>query len=128
MHRIAKRLARLPVAERRKIEGIGPRRAEIIVAGAQVYYELLERLHLQGFRYSPLGLRDGILAQMAADYDRSTARGRQIESERWESILKCGRTLSCRPQTCARRAGRGDASVYRIAVGAPAASGVSRNG
>src|SRR5579863_6472220 len=88
MTRIAKRLARLPVAERRKIEGIGPRRAEIVVAGAMVYRELLDRLHLMGFRYSPLGLRDGILAQMAADYDRSTRSGRQIESERWESILK----------------------------------------
>jgi len=88
MTRIAKRLARLPVAERRKIEGIGPRRAEIIVAGAEVYHELLDRLRLKGFRYSPLGLRDGILAQMAADYDRSTRSGRQIESERWESTLK----------------------------------------
>ena len=88
MNRIAKRLARLPVAERRKIEGIGPRRAEIVVAGAMVYRELLDRLHLSAFRYSPLGLRDGILAQMAADYDRSTRSGRQIESERWESILK----------------------------------------
>jgi len=88
MTRIAKRLARLPVAERRKIEGIGPRRAEIIVAGAMVYHELLDRLRLKGFRYSPLGLRDGILAQMAADYDRSTRSGRQIESERWESIMK----------------------------------------
>src|SRR6202140_5534641 len=87
MKRIAKRLARLPVAERRKIEGIGPRRAEIIVAGATVYQELLDRLRLKGFRYSPLGLRDGILAQMAADYDRSTRSGRQIEFERWESIL-----------------------------------------
>ena len=88
MTRIAKRLARLPVAERRKIEGIGPRRAEIVVAGAMVYHELLDRLRLPGFRYSPLGLRDGILAQMAADYDRSTRSGRQIESERWESIVK----------------------------------------
>ncbi len=88
MTRIAKRLARLPMAERRKIEGIGPRRAEIIVAGAMVYHELLDRCHLKAFRYSPLGLRDGILAQMAADYDRSTRSGRQIESERWESILK----------------------------------------
>ncbi len=87
MNRIAKRLARLPVAERRKIEGIGPRRAEIIVAGATVYQELVGRLQLKGFRYSPLGLRDGILAQMAADYDRSTRSGKQIESERWESIL-----------------------------------------
>lgn len=88
MTRLAKRLSRLPVAERREIEGIGPRRAEIIVAGATVYRELLDRLHLGGFRYSPLGLRDGILAQMAADYDRSTRSGRQLESERWESILK----------------------------------------
>jgi exopolyphosphatase/guanosine-5'-triphosphate,3'-diphosphate pyrophosphatase len=87
MTRITKRLSRLPLAERRKIEGIGPRRAEIIVAGATVYHELLDRLHLAGFRYSPLGLRDGVLAQMAADYDRSTPSGRQIESERWESIL-----------------------------------------
>ena len=88
MTRIAKRLARLPVAERRKIESMGPRRAEIIVAGAMVYHELLDRLHLAAFRYSPLGLRDGVLAQMAADYDRSTRSGRQIESERWESIMK----------------------------------------
>jgi exopolyphosphatase / guanosine-5'-triphosphate,3'-diphosphate pyrophosphatase len=88
MARIAKRLARLPLAERSSIEGIGPRRAEIIVAGAIVYHELVERFHLKGFRYSPLGLRDGILAQMAADYDRTTRSGRQIESERWESILK----------------------------------------
>jgi len=87
MTRIAKRLARLAVTERRKIQGIGPRRAEIIVAGAAVYHELLERLHLKGFRYSPLGLRDGILAQMAADYDASTRSGKQIESERWESIM-----------------------------------------
>jgi len=87
MRRIAKRLSKLPIAERRKIEGIGPRRAEIIVAGAEVYHELVERLRLKGFRYSPLGLRDGILAQTAADYDRSTRSGRQIESERWESIL-----------------------------------------
>jgi exopolyphosphatase / guanosine-5'-triphosphate,3'-diphosphate pyrophosphatase len=86
MSRIAKRLARLPVSERRKIEGIGPRRAEIIVAGALVYHELLDRCRLKGFRFSPLGLRDGILAQMAAEYDHSTRSGRQIESERWESI------------------------------------------
>jgi len=88
MTRIAKRLARVPVAERRKIEGIGPKRAEIIVAGALVYHELLDRCHLKGFRYSPLGLRDGLLAQMAAEYDRSTRSGQQIESERWDSIAR----------------------------------------
>ncbi|MFZ1005692.1 MAG: exopolyphosphatase, partial [Candidatus Sulfotelmatobacter sp.] len=88
MTRIAKRLARLPVEQRQQIEGIGPRRAEIIVAGAAVYDELLGRCHLKGFRYSALGLRDGLLAQMAAEYDRSTRSGKQIESERWESITR----------------------------------------
>jgi exopolyphosphatase/guanosine-5'-triphosphate,3'-diphosphate pyrophosphatase len=88
MSRIAKRLARLPVDERRKIEGIGLRRAEIIVAGSIVYHEMLDRCNLKGFRYSPLGLRDGLLAQMAAEHDRSTRSGKQIESERWESITR----------------------------------------
>jgi exopolyphosphatase/guanosine-5'-triphosphate,3'-diphosphate pyrophosphatase len=88
LSQIAKRLARLPVEERRQLEGIGPRRAEIIVAGAMVYHELLERCRLKGFRYSALGLRDGLLAQMAAEYDRSTRSGKQVESERWESITR----------------------------------------
>jgi len=86
MRQIVKQIARLPLEQRRRVPGIGPRRAEIIAAGAVVYAELLERCHLKGFRYSALGLRDGILAQMAAEYDRSTRSGRQLESERWESI------------------------------------------
>lgn len=88
MRRIVKQITRLPLDQRRKVPGIGPRRAEIFSAGAIVYAELLEGCHLRGFRYSPLGLRDGILAQMAAEYDRSTRSGRQIESERWESIKR----------------------------------------
>src|SRR6266705_1651687 len=86
MKRIAKTLVRLPIDQRRKLSGVGPRRAEIIAAGAVVYAELLERCQLGGFRYSPLGLRDGLLAQMAAEYDRGTRSGKQIESERWDSI------------------------------------------
>jgi exopolyphosphatase/guanosine-5'-triphosphate,3'-diphosphate pyrophosphatase len=88
IRRIAKQVTRLTLEERQKVPGIGPRRAEIFCAGAVAYAELLERCHLPGFRYSALGLRDGILAQMAADYDRSTRSGRAIESERWESIKR----------------------------------------
>ena len=88
MRRIVKQITRLPIDQRRSIPGIGPRRAEIICAGAVVYAELLERCQLGGFRYSALGLRDGILAQMAAEYDRSTRSGRAVASERWESIKR----------------------------------------
>jgi exopolyphosphatase/guanosine-5'-triphosphate,3'-diphosphate pyrophosphatase len=87
MRRIAKMLSRIPLEKRRGIPGIGLRRAEIIIAGAAVYSELLERCKLGGFRFSALGLRDGLLAQMAADYDHATRSGRQIESERQDSIL-----------------------------------------
>ena len=88
MRRIVKQITRMTLEQRQKVPGIGPRRAEIICAGAVAYAELLERCHLSSFRYSPLGLRDGILAQMAAEHDRSTRSGRVIESERWESIKR----------------------------------------
>ena len=126
MTRIAKRLARLPVSERRQIEGIGPRRAEIIVAGAMVYHELLDRCHLKGFRYSPLGLRDGLLAQMAAEHDRSTRSGKQIESERWESITRAVDSLSRGYETCARCARIRDVPVLGAAFGARASAGIPR--
>jgi|SRR5581483_8333775 len=86
MRRVAKRITKTSIEQRRKLPGIGPKRAEIIVAGAAVYAELLERCSLRGFRYSPLGLRDGLLAQMAAEHDRGTRSSKQIESERWDSI------------------------------------------
>ncbi len=43
--------------------------------------------HLRNFRYSPLGLRDGILAQMLADHDKATETRKQIEAERRDAIL-----------------------------------------
>ena len=86
MNRIAKLIAKSSLEQRRRMNGIGPRRAEIVVAGAIVFSELLEQCHLRGFRYSPLGLRDGLLAQMAAEHDRGARSRKQIESERWDSL------------------------------------------
>ena len=91
VRRLAARLARMTLAERAVIEGIGPRRAEIIVAGAQVFAELLESFELPGFRYSQLGLRDGILAQMLAERDARATAHREFEHERWESVLATAR-------------------------------------
>jgi exopolyphosphatase / guanosine-5'-triphosphate,3'-diphosphate pyrophosphatase len=83
-------LAALPASARAKYRGIGTRRAEIIVAGAIVFSEILTRLKLPSFRYSSLGLRDGLLAQMAADYDRGTAFQRRIEAERRTALIAMG--------------------------------------
>jgi exopolyphosphatase / guanosine-5'-triphosphate,3'-diphosphate pyrophosphatase len=81
----------MSLPEREAVPGIGPRRAEIIVAGSQVYAELLESFALSGFRYSPLGLRDGILEQMLAAQDARASVHREFEHERWESVLATAR-------------------------------------
>jgi exopolyphosphatase/guanosine-5'-triphosphate,3'-diphosphate pyrophosphatase len=89
--KLAKRLAQLSRQQRAAIQGIGPRRSEIIVAGAAVYARLMENVGLSGFRYSPLGLRDGLLAQMAADYDRRAPLRRRIEADRRDALLSMAR-------------------------------------
>jgi exopolyphosphatase/guanosine-5'-triphosphate,3'-diphosphate pyrophosphatase len=87
IRKLAARLAKLSLPEREAMPGIGPRRAEIIVAGAQVFSELLESFGLPGFRYSSLGLRDGILAQMLTEKDARARGHREFERERWESVI-----------------------------------------
>jgi exopolyphosphatase/guanosine-5'-triphosphate,3'-diphosphate pyrophosphatase len=89
--RLAAKLAKMTLPEREAVPGIGPRRAEIIVAGTQVYAELLENFGLPGFRYSGLGLRDGILAQMLAEQDARATAHKEFEHERWESVLATAR-------------------------------------
>jgi len=89
LRRLYKLLARSSAEQRARLPGMGPRRAEIIVAGAAVYLELVERVGLRGLHYSPLGLRDGILAQMAAE--RHPGSQRRIEAERWEAARAAAR-------------------------------------
>ena len=98
IHKLAAKLAKMTLAEREAVEGIGPRRAEIIVAGAEVFSELLESFTLKGFRYSPLGLRDGILAQMLAEQDARATAHREFEHERWESVLATARRYGVDPK------------------------------
>jgi exopolyphosphatase/guanosine-5'-triphosphate,3'-diphosphate pyrophosphatase len=53
------------LAERRKITGIGPRRAEIIVAGAAVFHRIIHDFRLPSLYYSAAGVRNGIIADLA---------------------------------------------------------------
>jgi exopolyphosphatase/guanosine-5'-triphosphate,3'-diphosphate pyrophosphatase len=87
VRKLAARMEKMPLPDREAIPGIGPRRAEIIVAGAHVFSELLESFGLPGFRYSPLGLRDGLLAQMLAETDTRASGHQEFERERWESVV-----------------------------------------
>ena len=95
---IADKLLKLNTAQRAAFPGIGERRAEIICGGAQVYAMLLERMKLKGFRYSDVGLRDGVLAQMLADTDVRASVHRTMEAERWAGVLEVCRRYGFDPR------------------------------
>ena len=66
VRRLYRKLSELNLTGRRKITGIGPRRAEIIVPGVAVLLDFLVQFHLPAVYYSRAGVRDGIIADLAA--------------------------------------------------------------
>ena len=60
-----KEIASRNLTERRKTVGIGPRRAEIIIAGAALFYRVLETFHHNSIYYVAAGVREGIIADLA---------------------------------------------------------------
>jgi exopolyphosphatase/guanosine-5'-triphosphate,3'-diphosphate pyrophosphatase len=64
--KLFEKLSAMSVAARRKVTGIGPRRAEIIVPGMAVLLQFLRAFKLASFYYSRAGVRDGIIADLAA--------------------------------------------------------------
>lgn len=57
------RLARLPLAERLKIEGLPSQRADVIVAGIATFVATMKLFELPRFTVSLRGLRHGVLTQ-----------------------------------------------------------------
>jgi len=61
------RMASMTLGERRRLEGLEPERADVIVAGAIVLDRLLDSFHADEFVVSVRGLRFGLIAEMASD-------------------------------------------------------------
>jgi exopolyphosphatase/guanosine-5'-triphosphate,3'-diphosphate pyrophosphatase len=66
VRKLYERIAEMNLAARRSITGIGPRRAEIIVGGVAVLLQFLQEFRLPALYYSRAGVRDGIIADLAA--------------------------------------------------------------
>lgn len=66
VERLVVELAGKKLALRRKRTGIGPRRAEIIIGGATVLARMLRAFGAKSVYYSVAGVRDGIIADLAA--------------------------------------------------------------
>lgn len=57
------RLRRLPLAERRNVPGLPPKRADIIIAGLAIYVTAMELAGIEQLTVSTRGLRFGLLAE-----------------------------------------------------------------
>ena len=64
--RLYLKLSQASLADRRKTTGIGPRRAEIIVPGLAALLDFMRQFRLPAVYYSRAGVRDGIIADLAA--------------------------------------------------------------
>jgi exopolyphosphatase/guanosine-5'-triphosphate,3'-diphosphate pyrophosphatase len=71
LRRLYRVLSKMDVASRRKVEGLGYRRAEIILPGVAVLLRTLETFGLSGLSYCAAGVRDGIIRDLA---DRGAGR------------------------------------------------------
>jgi len=65
VNKLYRKLAGMNLAARRRITGIGPRRAEIILPGIAVLAGFLREFQLSSVYYSRAGVRDGIIADLA---------------------------------------------------------------
>jgi exopolyphosphatase/guanosine-5'-triphosphate,3'-diphosphate pyrophosphatase len=65
IRQLLKDISTQDLAGRQRITGIGPKRAEIIVAGVAVLHEVMEQFKLQRLFYSSAGLREGIITDLA---------------------------------------------------------------
>lgn len=71
IRRLYGEVSQLDLAGRRRIAGIGPRRAEIVTAGCAVFLRALEVFHHHSLYYSRAGVREGIIADFE---ERGVAR------------------------------------------------------
>jgi exopolyphosphatase / guanosine-5'-triphosphate,3'-diphosphate pyrophosphatase len=61
LDQVVRLLCELPLEERRRVPGINPARADIIIAGAAILHTLMQDLDIRQLHISDRGLRDGLL-------------------------------------------------------------------
>ena len=69
LKKLFERVSTIPLGERQKVTGIGPKRAEIIVPGIAVLRRVLADFQQPALWFSAAGVRDGIIADL---YGRGT--------------------------------------------------------
>jgi exopolyphosphatase/guanosine-5'-triphosphate,3'-diphosphate pyrophosphatase len=100
LNEIIKMLCNLPLEERRRVPGITPSRADIIIAGAAIIDVLMKEIGIHELHISERGLRDGLLIDYLSR--RENQQMLEGDSVRARSILQLGRTCGVDEQHARR--------------------------
>jgi exopolyphosphatase/guanosine-5'-triphosphate,3'-diphosphate pyrophosphatase len=92
LRKILDRMADMTLTERRKVPGINPERADIIVSGGTILETLMDQFSLPEVVVSERGLRDGLLIDYLMRHD--LYEGEHGMSVRMRSVLQLGRSCS----------------------------------
>ena len=98
-------LAALPLEERRKVPGLQPERADIILAGAAILDAFMQELRVSEIHVSERGLREGLLVDYLLKHEDASLLAEL--SVRARSVLQLGRAChfdEAHAQTTARLA------------------------
>lgn len=89
LRQVVEMLCALPLDERRRVPGINPIRADIIICGAAIIETLMADLGIEELSISERGLRDGLLIDyLAKDESSNLVQGISV---RGRSVLQLGR-------------------------------------
>jgi exopolyphosphatase / guanosine-5'-triphosphate,3'-diphosphate pyrophosphatase len=84
-------LAQLSVEERRRLPGLNPERADIILAGVAVAAEVLAHFDAKGVTVSAFGLREGLLLHLAQPAEERRAPSRLTALRRFADRCRADR-------------------------------------
>ena len=90
LREVVKMLGAMPLKERRRVPGLNPERADIVIAGAAILEAFMQALNLPAIRVSDRGLREGLLMDYLLRHGHApTLQGLSV---RQRSVLDLGRT------------------------------------
>ncbi len=89
LRKVVKMLCALPLDRRRKVKGMNPERADIILGGAAILETVMDELDIEELRVSDRGLKDGLLVDYLSR--RGGARRLARLTVRERSVLQLAR-------------------------------------
>ena len=90
LREIVRELGAMPLKERRRVPGLNPERADIVMTGAAILETFMQALDLPAIHVSERGLREGLLIDYLIRHGHAPAL--QDLSVRRRSVLELGRT------------------------------------